>query len=55
MEQELFKLGIETKITMLIEELLNKKKITAEFSLETLDELTTLFKLYEQFKLGKTK
>jgi hypothetical protein len=52
MEQELLILGIEAKITMLLEQLLNDKKITAQFSIEKLDELKVLARLYEEIKFG---
>jgi len=52
MENELIILGIETKITMLLEQLLNDKKVTAQFSLEKLDELNQLAELYARVKFG---
>jgi len=52
MEEELIILGIETKITMLLEQLLNDKKVTAQFSLVKLDELHTLAELYARIKFG---
>jgi hypothetical protein len=52
MEEELIILGIETKITMLLEQLLNDKKVTTQFSLVKLDELHTLAELYARIKFG---
>ena len=52
MELELLILGIETKIELLMIQLLNDKKITGQFNLGKLEEIGTLTRLYEQVRIG---
>ncbi len=52
MEQELIILGIETKIELLLNELLNNKKVLGTFDTTKIEELQTLAKLYDRFKYG---